>query len=78
LGSVILHALALKKPVVATAGGGIPELVPAESLVPVQDAESLASKVIHALDHPSPFPLPPQFTAKSMAQATLALYRALV
>lgn len=78
LGSVILHALALEKPVVATAGGGIPELLPAESLVPIQDAESLARKVIHALDHPSPFPLPQQFTAKVMTQATLALYHALV
>jgi glycosyltransferase involved in cell wall biosynthesis len=78
LGSVILHALALEKPVVATAGGGIPELLPPEALVPVRDAESLASKVVQAINHPSPFPLPPQFTSKSMAQATLALYQALV
>src|SRR2546422_10868517 len=31
LGSVVLHALALGKPVVATRGGGLPEIVPAES-----------------------------------------------
>lgn len=78
LGSVILHALALERPVVATAAGGIPELLPGECLVPVRDAERLARRVIHALDHPSPFPLPVRFTAKSMAQATLALYQALV
>jgi glycosyltransferase involved in cell wall biosynthesis len=78
LGSVILHALALEKPVVATAGGGIPELLPPEALVPVRDAASLATKVVQAINHPSPFPLPQQFTSKSMAQATLALYQALV
>lgn len=78
LGSVILHALALEQPVVATAAGGIPEVLPAECLVAVGDAEGLARRVINALDHPSPFPLSPQLTAKSMAQSTLALYQALV
>jgi glycosyltransferase involved in cell wall biosynthesis len=78
LGSVILHALVLGKPVVATAAGGIPEVLPSACLVPVRDAEALARRVIEALDHPSPLPLTVQFTAKSMAQATLALYRALV
>jgi glycosyltransferase involved in cell wall biosynthesis len=78
LGSVILHALALGTPVVATAAGGIPEVLPPECLVPVGDAAALARAAIHALDHPSPFPLPEQFTANSMAQATLALYQALV
>ncbi|MGH7537346.1 MAG: glycosyltransferase [Gemmatimonadales bacterium] len=78
LGSVILHALALGKPVVATAAGGIPEVLPTECLVPVGDAEALAQKVVRSLDHPSPFPLPATLTAKSMAQATLALYHSLV
>jgi glycosyltransferase involved in cell wall biosynthesis len=78
LGSVILHALALGKSVVATAAGGIPEVLPSACLVPVRDAEALARRVIEALDHPSAVPLPPALTAKSMAQATLALYRALV
>jgi len=78
LGSVILNALALEKPVVATAGGGIPEILPAEALVPVGDAEGLARKVVAALDHPSPFPLPPQFTASAMAQGVLAAYRSLL
>ncbi len=78
LGSVILHALALEQPVVATAAGGIPEVLPAECLVAVRDAEGLARRVIDALDHPSRFPLPSHLTAKSMAQSTLALYQALV
>jgi glycosyltransferase involved in cell wall biosynthesis len=79
MGSVILHALALEKPVVATAAGGIPEVLPVECLVPVGDAAALGEKVVSVLTlPPSPFPLPPRFTSKSMAQATLALYQSLV
>ncbi len=78
LGSVVLHALALGKPVVATRGGGLPEIVPAAWLVPVGDADALARKVVAALDHPSAFPLPEQFTAAAMARGVLALYRTLL
>jgi glycosyltransferase involved in cell wall biosynthesis len=78
LGSVILNALALEKPVVATAAGGIPEILPAAALVPVGDATALADKVVAALDHPSPVPLPPRFTAVSMAQGVLDVYRSLL
>jgi len=78
LGSVVLHALALGKPVVATAGGGLAEVVPARRLVPVGDADALAQRVIEALDHPSPSPLPEQFTASAMAAGVLAVYRSLV
>jgi glycosyltransferase involved in cell wall biosynthesis len=78
LGSVILNALALGKPVVATAAGGIPEILPASALVAVGDAAALARKVVETLDHPSPFPLPAQFTASAMAQGVLALYRSLL
>jgi len=78
LGTVLLHALALSKPVVATAGGGPVDIVPAEGLVPVGDATALAEKVIDALQHPTPFPLPPRFTAAAMAAGVLAAYRSLV
>lgn len=78
LGSVILNALALGRPVVATAAGGIPEILPPAALVPVGDAEALARKVVAALDRPAPFPLPPQFTAHAMAQGVLAVYRSLI
>jgi len=78
LGSVVLHALALGRPVVATRGGGLPEIVPPECLVPVGDAEALAQKVVAALDHPSPIPFPPSHSAAAMARGVLAVYRALV
>jgi glycosyltransferase involved in cell wall biosynthesis len=78
LGSVILNALALGKPVVATAAGGIPEILPATALVPVGDAAALARKVVEALDHQSPVPLPERFTARAMAQGVLAVYRSLL
>ena len=78
LGSVILNALALGRPVVATAGGGIPEILPPDALVPVGDADALARKVVAALEQPAPVPLPPRFTARAMADGVLAVYRALV
>lgn len=77
LGSVVLHALVLGTPVVATAAGGLPEVLPAAALVPVGDAAALARRVAAELDHPSPIPLPPQFTAAAMAGAVVALYRSL-
>ena len=78
LGSVILHALALGTPVVATAAGGIPEVLPSEALVPVGDATALSRQVLAALDRPARPALPARNTVQSMARATLALYRTLV
>lgn len=78
LGTIVLHALALGRPVVATAAGGLPEVLPSECVVPVGDPQALAGKVVHALDHPTSFPLPRQFTASSMAAGVLAAYRSLV
>jgi L-malate glycosyltransferase len=79
LGSVILNALALGKPVIATAGGGIPEVLPPAALVPVGDHEALARKVVDVLTHPpSPMSLPPQCTASAMARGVLAVYRSLL
>lgn len=77
LGSVVLHALALGKAVVATRAGGLPEIVPAEWLVPVGDPVAMALKVVDALGHHSAVPFPTQCTAAAMAQAVLACYRSL-
>ncbi len=78
LGTVVLRAVALGKPVVATRAGGLPEIVAPESLVPVGDAEALARAVVQALQRPLPVALAPQFTAATMARGVLALYRSLV
>jgi len=82
LGSVILNALALGRPVVATAAGGIPEILPADVLVPPGTADALARKVVevlrHSHPHPAPLPFPTRFTARAMAQGVLAVYRALL
>jgi L-malate glycosyltransferase len=78
LGSIILNALALARPVVATSAGGIPEILPAEALVPVAAAEALAHKVVATLDHPTVVPLPPRCTASAMARGVLDVYRALL
>lgn len=78
LGSVVLHALALGRPIVATRGGGLPEMLPAAALVDVGDAQALGDKVVATLAHPpSPYPLPPRFTAQAMAAGVVARYRAL-
>ncbi|HEY7192463.1 MAG TPA: glycosyltransferase [Gemmatimonadales bacterium] len=78
LGSVILNALALERPVVATAAGGVPEILPPEALVPVEAPEALAQRVIEVLDHPATIPLPPRFTAHAMGQGVLDVYRGLL
>jgi glycosyltransferase involved in cell wall biosynthesis len=78
LGSVLLNALALDRPVVATAAGGIVEIVPPDGLVPVGNAAALADAVVRALAQPRPVPLPPRFTAAAMAQGVLDVYRSLL
>lgn len=78
LGSVVLNALALGRPVVATDAGGIPEILPEEVLVPVDAPEAMAQKVVDMLDHPTPLPFPPRFSANAMAHGVLDVYRALV
>lgn len=77
LGSAVLNALALGKPVVATRAGGLPEIAPASGLVPVGDAEALARAVVRALEHPEPTALAAEYTATEMARGVLAVYRTL-
>lgn len=59
LGIVLLEALACGVPVVATATGGIPEIiVDGETglLVPERDDEALARRIQYGLDHPEIWP----------------------
>ena len=63
LGTAMLDALALGKPVVATRGGGLAEIVPEEWLVEVGNAPALGDHVLRALDHASSVPLSRQYTA---------------
>ena len=77
LGSVILNALALGRPVVATDAGGIPEILPADVLVPAGSADALAQKVVDVLRQPVLVPFPPRFTARAMADGVLDVYQAL-
>src|SRR5260370_9971089 len=77
LGSVILNALALRRPVGATAPGRLPQILPADLLVPPGRADALARQVVEVLSHPAPLPFPPRCTARAMAQRVLDVYTAL-
>jgi glycosyltransferase involved in cell wall biosynthesis len=78
LGSVVLHALALGVPVVATAGGGLREIVPPEQRVEVGDAPGLARGVVAAIGRRGDGRLPRGYSAAEMAGGVLDVYRALV
>jgi glycosyltransferase involved in cell wall biosynthesis len=55
LPNVILEAMALGLPVIATAAGGIPELIrdgETGLIVPAADVEALASAMLRLIDHP--------------------------
>ncbi len=49
---VVLEAQAAARPVIATAVGGIPEMLPEDALVPPEDAEMLAARMTHMLYDP--------------------------
>jgi glycosyltransferase involved in cell wall biosynthesis len=86
LGSSILDAYACRVPVIATAAGGVPEVVSdAETglLAPVRDAAALAERVQRLLGSPAlrarivegGAARVANFTADRMAERTLAIYR---
>lgn len=77
LGSVVLQALALGTPVVATRAGGLPEIVSSDWLVSVGDAPALAARVVAALDHPPTVALPERCTIRAVTEAVVAAYRTL-
>jgi glycosyltransferase involved in cell wall biosynthesis len=78
MGSVVLNALALGRPVVATSAGGLVDVVPAPWRVPVGDAAALAERVTAALDERPVVALPERFTARAVADAVVATYRTLL
>ena len=87
LGTSVLDAFACELPVVATAAGGIPEIVRNEEtglLAPVGDAASLATAAIRILSNPSLATqltkkaqslLLQTFTKENMAAETLKVYQ---
>jgi len=84
---VLLEALALAKPVVATAVGGVSEVVRHKEtglLVPPRDSDELARAMLYLLDHPDEGARMGQkgqevvardFTVEAMAEKTAAVYR---
>ena len=63
----LLEAMAMGLPCVATAVGGIPEILPAEDLVPPGDAHALASKIAEVLADPARLD---RMSAANLAKAT--------
>lgn len=87
LGTAMLDAMALGRPVAATGGGGIPEILAegAGRVVPVQDAAALGDAVLALLADPVEAAAQAgrarervaRFSARRMAEEYLALYRSL-
>ena len=83
---VVLEALAAAKPVIATAVGGIPEILPPENLVEPGDARALADKLSSVLCAPEKEGaeekererLKKDFTTAGMAEKALAFYKELL
>ena len=80
-GRTVLEALALGKPVVGYACGGVGELLDAlfpAGRVPLGDrAQLLATTRAIIRDHPQPLPVAAPFTLDAMCQGTLGVYREL-
>ncbi len=90
LPNVILEAMAMGKPVVATDVGGIKEVVIDSVngyLVPIDDPQLFARRIVHLLDHPDLRQrmgsegralVMRKFTLSTMADRTMTLYEKLV
>ena len=90
LGTAVLDALALRRPVVATRAGGIPEMIVSGRhglLAPPGEPPALAQALLWMLEHPREAAamgaegrarVEAEFTAERMAQNTLDEYRRLL
>ncbi|MHC5212647.1 MAG: glycosyltransferase family 4 protein [Planctomycetota bacterium] len=90
LGTSVLDALAMRRPVVSTTAGGIPEMIESGVhglLVPPRDPEALAAAVTWMLDHPEQARdmgaagrrrVEQEFTCERTAERTLDEYRRLL
>lgn len=90
LGTSVLDAMAVSRPVVATRAGGLPEIVQdgrTGFLVPIRDPRAMADAIVHLLNDPAlrarfgdaaRARVEAQFTAERMVEETLAVYRKVV
>lgn len=78
LGSVVLHALSLGTPIVATRAGGLPEVVSEPWLVAVGDAQALGARVVTAITQRPRVSLPERHVLGSMVTDVVATYRSLI
>lgn len=84
---VILEAAAAAKPIIASAVGGIPEILPVQNLVPAEEPLKLAARIAEALSAPQQAAqsavalkerVALKFTATGMANAVTAFYETLI
>jgi glycosyltransferase involved in cell wall biosynthesis len=80
---VVLEAVAAAKPIVASGVGGIPEILPANQLVPPDDAQALAAALIGLLEAPAEArraalihaqEIRPRFSTQAMAASITSFY----
>ncbi len=83
---VVLEAQAAGRPVIASAVGGIPEMLEEDWLVPPEDVEALAARMAHALFDPHARqdarqrigPLKKRFSARRMAGDITRFYESVI
>ncbi len=83
---VVLEAQAAGRPVIASRVGGIPEMLPEEMMVPVNDASALAAKIAEVLDDAEAMErarsrigsLKERFSTRQMAAGILTFYDRIV
>jgi glycosyltransferase involved in cell wall biosynthesis len=90
LGTSVLDALAMRRPVVSTTAGGIPEMIDSGvhgRLVPPRDPGALAAALLWMLEHPAEAAamgaagrqrVEQEFTCERTARRTLDEYRRLL